>query len=83
MGGTVGYLIGGYVVHHRASGVAPSAFFITPLIDARTRTYGLHVEFAPEEVSLKKFGNFIGRLEGAKQNLDAIQKALGSKPVHN
>ena len=66
VGGTFGYLIGGYMVHHRASGVAPSASFITPLVDARTRTYGLHVEFAPREVKLKKFGKFIRRLESAK-----------------
>ena len=66
VGGTFGYLIGGYVVHHHAAGNELSAFFITPLTDASTRTYGLHVEFAPSEVNLKKFGNFIGRLERAR-----------------
>ncbi len=66
VGGTFGYLIGGYVVRHHAAGDGASAFFITPLVDQSTRTYGLHVEFTPGEVKLKKFGNFIGRLESAR-----------------
>ena len=66
VGGTFGYLIGGYVVRHHAAGDGASAFFITPLVDQSTRTYGLHVEFTPGEVKLKKFGNFIGRPESAR-----------------
>lgn len=61
VGGTFGYLIGGYVVHHHASGAEPSALFITPFMDAPTRTYGLYLQVVPGQVNLRKFGGFIGR----------------------
>ncbi len=43
VGGTIGYLVGGYVVHCRAS--SPTAFLITPILDQSTRTYALQVQF--------------------------------------
>jgi len=61
VGGTFGYLVGGYVVHHHASGGEPSAFFVTPFMDARTRTYGLHVDIAPGQVNLKRFVSILVR----------------------
>lgn len=68
VGGTFGYLIGGYVVHHHADDGEPSAFFVTPFMDAPTRTYGLHVEIAPSKVNLRKFGSFISRTESTGWN---------------
>lgn len=68
VGGTFGYLIGGYVVHHHAVGGEPSAFFVTPFMDASTRTYGLHVEIAPGQVNLKK-------LKGGQNTSRAEQSA--------
>jgi hypothetical protein len=59
-------LIGGYVVRHHAAGDGASAFFITPLVDQSTRTYGLQVEFTPAVVSRSKVGKFIGRLQAAR-----------------
>jgi membrane-associated phospholipid phosphatase len=66
VGGTFGYLIGGYVVRHHASGNQASAFFITPLIEQSTRTYGLRVEFTPSPRDLTRIGELMGRLHGAK-----------------
>jgi membrane-associated phospholipid phosphatase len=66
VGGTFGYLIGGYVVRHHAAGNESSAFFILPIADQPTRTYGVQMEFTPSEGDLVKIGRVIGRLHGAK-----------------
>jgi membrane-associated phospholipid phosphatase len=66
VGGTFGYLIGGYVVRHHASGNQASAFFITPLMEQSTRTYGLCVEFTPSPSDLTRIGELLGRLHGGK-----------------
>jgi len=66
VGGTLGYLIGGYVIRHHASGGPPSSLFITPLVEQSTRTYGLRVEFTPGRVNLTKAERFIGRLDGTR-----------------
>ena len=66
VGGTLGYLIGGYVMHHHASGDPASALFITPLMEQSTRTYGLHVQFTLGQVNLTKARKSIGQLEGMR-----------------
>jgi membrane-associated phospholipid phosphatase len=66
VGGTFGYLIGGYVVRHHAAGNESSTFFILPIADQSTRTYGVQVDFTPSERDLVKIGRVIGRLHGAK-----------------
>ncbi len=54
VGGTFGYLIGGYVFHHHASANHSSAFLIAPLVDQATGTYGLRVDIAPSQLDLGK-----------------------------
>ena len=66
VGGTFGYLIGGYVVRHHAAGNGSSTFFILPIADQSTRTYGVQMDFTPSEIDLVKIGRVIGRLHGAK-----------------
>ena len=66
VGGTFGYLIGGYVVHHHATQNGDAAFFIAPIMEQSTRTYGLRVDIVPKEQDLTKIGKWIGRLHGAK-----------------
>jgi membrane-associated phospholipid phosphatase len=66
VGGTFGYLIGGYVVRHHAAGSESSTFFILPIVDQSSRTYGVQVDFTPNERDLVKIGRVIGRLHGAK-----------------
>jgi len=65
VGGTFGYLIGGYVVHHHAAGEGASAFFINPLVDRFTQTYGLRLDFTPDEMKFGKIGRFFGRLQNS------------------
>jgi hypothetical protein len=66
VGGTFGYLIGGYVVRHHAEGNEDSTFFIAPIMEQSTRTYGLQVDFTPNEKDFAKIGKLIGRLQNIK-----------------
>lgn len=66
VGGTFGYLIGGYVVRHHAAYDQESAISITPLVEQSTRTYGLHVQFTPADLNFGKFGKFIGGIEDTR-----------------
>jgi len=66
VGSTFGYLIGRYVVHHRATGAQASALMISPMLEQSTRTYGLHIDFSPTDISLNKVGSFISGLRGTR-----------------
>jgi membrane-associated phospholipid phosphatase len=66
VGGTFGYLIGGYVVRHHAAGNEESTLFIVPIMEQSTRTFGLRVDIVPNEQDLTKIGKLVGRLHGAK-----------------
>ena len=68
VGGTFGYLIGGYVTHHHSStDQAESSFTVMPIMDDSQRTYGLTVMFTPGSKdrprmgrSLRKIGSLFG-----------------------
>ena len=47
VGSTLGYLIGGYVVHHHASGTPGRITSIVPVVSPPSRTYGMALEFRP------------------------------------
>ena len=48
VGSVFGYLIGGYVYHHRATDSADrGSLLVEPVYDGRSRSYGLMVEFDP------------------------------------
>jgi membrane-associated phospholipid phosphatase len=66
VGGTFGYVIGGYVVRHHAAGNDESTLFIAPIMEQSTRTFGLRVDVVPNEQDFTKIGKLIGRLHGAK-----------------
>ena len=66
VGGTFGYLIGGYVVRHHAAGSEESTLFMAPIMEQSTRTFGLRVDIVPNEQDLTKITKLIGRLHGAK-----------------
>jgi membrane-associated phospholipid phosphatase len=66
VGGTFGYLIGGYVVRHHAAGNEESTLFIVPIMEQSTRTFGLRVDIVPNEQDLTKIRKLVGRLHGAK-----------------
>jgi len=61
VGGTFGYLIGGYLFRHHARGEQVSGFSAAPLIQASTRTYGLQLRFTRAQVNLSGVARLIGR----------------------
>jgi membrane-associated phospholipid phosphatase len=64
VGGTLGYLIGGYVVRHHAAQNVDSGFSFIPIVDLSTHTFGASIVLRPEEMSLAKIGRFINFCTG-------------------
>ncbi len=63
VGGTLGYLIGGYVVHHHATKDGSPALLLSPMFERSTRTCGAELEFSPERMRFDKVGRIINRME--------------------
>lgn len=57
VGGTFGYLIGGYVLHHHASEYEDLSVAFVPIMDQSTHTYGLRMNIVPGKVRLKRDGS--------------------------
>lgn len=56
VGSTFGYLIGGYVYHHRSAfyrkaGKADGLLLLTPVLDQRNHAYGARVELSPSALA--------------------------------
>jgi membrane-associated phospholipid phosphatase len=62
VGGTVGYLIGGYVVRHHAAENVGSGFSFTPVMDLSTHTFGASIELQPEQLDLGKIRRCVMRM---------------------
>jgi hypothetical protein len=62
VGGTFGYLIGGYVVRHHAAENVGSGFSFMPVVDLSTHTFGATIALRPEEMNLAKIGRFVNVL---------------------
>ena len=60
VGGTIGYLVGGYVTDRRSSN--NSGILINPMMDASTQTYGLQMQFTPDG-GVRTVGRLFNRLE--------------------
>src|ERR1700730_12956590 len=54
VGGTFGYLIGGYVVRHYAGENVGSGFSFVPLVDVPTHTFGASIDLRPDQLDLAK-----------------------------
>ena len=66
VGGTFGYLIGGYVVrHHTAEGV-DSGFSFVPVVDVATHTLGATIALRPDQFELAKVGRLVNRMRRRK-----------------
>src|SRR5579859_1590856 len=76
VGGTFGYLIGGYVIHHHANARQASAFMITPMLEQSTHTYGLHIAFRPSDFNLNKARRSVGWLRSTSLNIPTINRSL-------
>ncbi len=59
VGGTFGYLIGGYVVRHHAAENVDSGFSFAPVVDVSTHTFGGSIELRPDQLNLAKIGRFV------------------------
>ena len=59
VGGTFGYLIGGYVIRHHAAENVGSGFSFIPVVDVSTHTFGGTIELRPDELNLAKIGRFV------------------------
>jgi membrane-associated phospholipid phosphatase len=62
VGGTVGYLIGGYVVRHHATENVVSGLSFIPVMDLSTHTFGGSIELLPEQLELGRIGRFVNRM---------------------
>ena len=62
VGSVFGYLIGGYVVRHRAAQNVDSGFSFIPLADVSTHTFGASIDLRPGEMNLSKIGRFVNIL---------------------
>src|SRR5712664_246575 len=62
VGGTLGYLIGGYVVRHHAAENVASGFSFIPVVDVSTHTFGANIALRPDQLDLAKIGRFVNRM---------------------
>jgi membrane-associated phospholipid phosphatase len=62
VGGTLGYLIGGYVVRHHSAENVASGFSFVPVVDVSTHTFGANVALRPDQIDLAKFGRLVNRM---------------------
>ncbi len=59
VGGTFGYLIGGYVVRHHAAEGVDSGFSFVPVVDVSTHTFGANIALRPDQFDLAKVGRLV------------------------
>jgi membrane-associated phospholipid phosphatase len=62
VGGTFGYLIGGYVVRHHAAENVDWGFSFAPVVDMSTHTFGGSIGLRPDQLDLAKIGRCVSRM---------------------
>jgi membrane-associated phospholipid phosphatase len=62
VGGTFGYLIGGYVVRHHATEGVDSTFSFFPVVDVSTHTFGASIMLRPDQIDVAKIARFVNRM---------------------
>jgi membrane-associated phospholipid phosphatase len=62
VGGTFGYLIGGYVVRHHAAENVDSGFSFIPIVDVSTHTFAANISLRPDQLGLVLFGRLVNRM---------------------
>src|SRR6266446_2458467 len=62
VGGTLGYLIGGYVVRHHSAENVASGFSFVPVVDVSTYTFGANVALRPDQLDMAKVGRLMIRI---------------------
>jgi hypothetical protein len=62
VGGTFGYLIGGYVVRHHTDENLGAGFSFVPVVDMPTHTFGARIDIRPEQCDFTSIGRFVHRM---------------------
>ncbi len=62
VGGTLGYLIGGYVVRHHSVENVTSGFSFVPVVDVSSHTFGANVAIRPDQLDMAKVGRLMNRM---------------------
>jgi hypothetical protein len=62
VGGTFGYLIGGYVVRHHADENLSAGFSFVPIVDMPSHTFGARIDILPEQFGFTRIGRFVNRM---------------------
>jgi membrane-associated phospholipid phosphatase len=62
VGGTFGYLIGGYVVRHHKAERVDSGFSFVPVVDVATHTFGANIALRPDQLDMAKVGWLMNRM---------------------
>src|SRR5882724_6597922 len=75
VGGTFGYLIGGYVVRHHADENVGSEFSFVPLVDVPNHTFGASIDLRPDQLDLAKIGRFVNRMRPNMVSMKRYQRA--------
>ena len=74
VGGSFGYLIGGYVVRHYAGENVGSGFSFVPLVDVPTHTFGASIDLRPDQLDLAKIGRLVNRMSSPLVSLKTYQR---------
>jgi membrane-associated phospholipid phosphatase len=62
VGGTFGYLIGGYVIRHHAAESVGSGVSFVPMVDVSTRTFGANIALRPDQIDFARVGRLMTRM---------------------
>jgi membrane-associated phospholipid phosphatase len=62
VGGTFGYLIGGYVVRHHAGEDLSAGISFVPVMDLPTHTFGASIDLRLDQFDFKRMGRFASRM---------------------
>lgn len=67
VGGTFGYLIGGYVVRHHTGENLGAGFSFVPVVDMPTHTFGASIDIRPEHCDFTRIQRFVNRMHPNSQ----------------
>jgi membrane-associated phospholipid phosphatase len=62
VGGTFGYLIGGYVVRHHSDEDLRAGFSFVPIVDMPTRTFGASIAVPPKACDFRNIARLVNRM---------------------
>jgi membrane-associated phospholipid phosphatase len=82
VGGTFGYLIGGYVVRHHTDANLSAGFSFVPVVDMPTHTFGASIDIRPEQYDFTRIGRFVNRMRPNTRRAKAIAEVGAEGSVY-